>query len=239
MTRLGVRYIAVLRNREPTAVEPPGHQWTDGDLYHQVGTAVRAHERYTSPSAEHVRTLVADLDALPNADTQDAISAGDATPAQVDEYAQHHERQWLAHYTELLRVRPDANPDDAVAGELVRLRGECERMRCVVNAAILVTVDDRYACRGEVDGCYFNQYTGGYFHGERCRQGMSERLLCESVDAYRSAAPVSPQRAPTLTLAESEALAEARAWLDRADGALTWNRAAIRAIDKLMKARST
>lgn len=217
MTKLGVRYIAVLRNREPTAVEPPGHQWTDGDLHHQVGTAVRAHERYTSPSAEHVRTLVADLDALPNADTQAAIDAGDATPAQVDEYAQYHERQWLAHYTELLRVRPDANPDDAVAGELVRLRGECERMRRVCERA------EAWFDALDPDGT-----VGGHSVD-----------LCRAVDAYRSAAPISPQPTTTLTPAESEALDEARAWFDRADGALTWNRAAIRAIDKLMKARPT
>lgn len=67
-------------------------------------------------------------------DIADSIDRGDAKPEQVDEYVQHHERQWMVHYTELLRFRPDANPEDAVARELVRLRRELSAAREVVDA---------------------------------------------------------------------------------------------------------
>lgn len=79
--------------------------------------------------------LRVDVDALPNAETVAAIELGKATDSQRDEYAQHHERQWLSHYAELQRVRHDVRPDDVVAAELVRLRGENERMRAVCEAA--------------------------------------------------------------------------------------------------------
>ena len=66
------------------------------------------------------RIRVVDVDALPPADSTEV---------------EQHESQWLYHYARLQELRPDTRPDDAIAGELVRLRSENQQMRVTLTLA--------------------------------------------------------------------------------------------------------
>lgn len=74
MSKLGVRYIAVLRN--PNVDGFDGNEpWTEAGLYINKDAADKIHKSFTAPIAEHVATLAVDIDSLP--------------PAEASEHEQH------------------------------------------------------------------------------------------------------------------------------------------------------
>lgn len=146
--------------------------WKDGSLFTtNCGNAV-----ICDKPNDNDPWLVVDLDSLPSADATEA---------------EQHESQFVYHWGALQAVRHDANPDDAVARELVRLRGECERMREVVEMATVAVVackDDESRAMGELVG---------------------------AIERYLSYAQPQPRAGTPADGAQLDALKRGRDWLQR------------------------
>lgn len=115
-------------------------------------------------------------------------------PTREQRY-QHAERIWSNAWGLCQELRPDANPEDAVARELVRLRAENQRMRAVVDAACVWSGESSTPsdCLGE-PRCNWNQYAGAVIHDTQCNEYRSQYNLRCAVDAYRNK-PAEPTHA--------------------------------------------
>lgn len=122
VTALGKRYIAVLRFPDDPVDEPAG--FADDRLCKSEFAAAGVWHSYTSPRAEHVRTLSVDLDALPRTDF---------TPEQQAMYAERMALHWAAEFD---RLAPCLGGHPARENETVQMRAVIEAMRPIVDAAI-------------------------------------------------------------------------------------------------------